>query len=60
MAHRKPNGQILVEALVVLLLLTLCFSTVLQSLKSTKKKNSNYSLAKEDVHETRFSKNFKK
>ena len=60
MAYRKPNGQILVEALVVLLLLTLCFSTILQGLKSTKKKNTEYSLAKEEFHETRFSKNFKK
>lgn len=59
MAHRKPKGQVLVEALLVLLLLTLCFSTILQGLKSTQKKNAVYSLTKEGKHETRFSKRFK-
>ena len=60
MANRKPKGQVLVEALVVLLLLTLCFSTILQGLKSTRKKNAEYSFAKEKTDETRFSKKFKK
>lgn len=54
MANRKPNGQILVEALVVLLLLALCFSTVLQGLQSYQKKNRSLSLSK-DKYEIRFS-----